>query len=376
MKKPKNEIPLVDTAEQYLSLEKEINKEIVNVLASGQYIMGPKVEEFERAIAAYCEVKYAIGVANGTDALLLTLEALGIGAGDEVITTPFTFFATTEVISRLNAIPVFVDIDPDTYNIDTSKIEAAITPKTKAIIPVHLFGQPANMDEIVDIAEQRSLYVIEDACQAIGSLYKGRKVGSMGIAGCFSFFPTKNLGGFGDGGMIVTNDADLTSKVKRLRIHGSSQKYYHTHIGYNSRLDPIQAAALHVKLPHLDSYNQMRRKKAAIYNDSFKNLPLKLPTEQECSDSVYHLYIIQTPLREQLMTYLQEHGIQTGIYYPVPLHLQEVYQHLGYKKGDLPESEKASTCTLALPLYPELTKDNQSYIISIVRQFFKSISKK
>ncbi|MBM7662857.1 dTDP-4-amino-4,6-dideoxygalactose transaminase [Bacillus mesophilus] len=365
-------IPLLDTAGQYHLLESEIHKELTEVLLSGQYIMGPKVEDFEKAMAEYCEVKYAIGVANGTDALQLTLDAMGISSGDEVITTPFTFFATAEVISKLNAIPVFVDIDPVTYNIDVSKIEAAITSKTKAIIPVHLFGQPANMDEILEIANRRNLFVIEDACQAIGSSYKGKKVGCLGNAGCFSFFPTKNLGGFGDGGMIVTNDLDLANKLKVLRIHGSSQKYYHSHIGYNSRLDPLQAAALHVKLPHLDTFNQLRRKKAAEYNHSFNSLPLTLPTEQNHHYSVYHLYIIQTPSRDQLREYLQKHGIQTGVYYPKPLHLQEVYKHLGYNIGDFPEAEKASLSTLALPLYPELTEEDQSYVISTVKDFFSN----
>ncbi|MBB6453297.1 dTDP-4-amino-4,6-dideoxygalactose transaminase [Salirhabdus euzebyi] len=363
-------IPLMSTARQYEELKEEINAEMMQVLESGQYIMGPKVQEFEKAIADYCEVEEAIGVANGTDALLLTLEALGIGAGDQVITTTFSFFATAEVISKLGARPVFVDIDPDTYNLDVSQIEKCITNKTKAIIPVHLFGQPAEMDSIMQIAKKHNLYVIEDACQAIGSTYKDKKIGSIGDAACFSFFPTKNLGGFGDGGMITTNNADLAKDLKTLRVHGSTKKYFHSVIGYNSRLDPIQAAALQVKLAYIDQYNEKRREIAAKYNEAFKDLPIQLPVELEQVKSVYHLYIVQTDKRKALMEHLSEQNIQSGVYYPLPLHLQEVYKKLKYRKGSLPVAELAAERTMALPLFPELTEAEQQHIITVVKDFF------
>jgi dTDP-4-amino-4,6-dideoxygalactose transaminase len=334
--------------------------------------MGPFVKNFEAAMAEYCGTKYAIGVANGTDALLLTLDAMGVGPGDEVITTPFTFFASAEVISQLGATPVFVDIDPDTYNINPAKLEAAITPKTKVIMPVHIFGQPVDMDEIRAIADKYNLHIVEDACQAIGSKYKGQRIGSIGTAGCFSFFPTKNLGGYGDGGIVVTNDEELARKIQILRVHGSNPKYYHSMIGYNSRLDALQAAMLQVKLKYIDQWNQQRREKAAIYSEALKDLPIKLPYVKEDREAVFHLYIIQTEYRDELMAYLKEHGIASGVYYPVPLHQQEVYKGLGYEAGSLAESEKAALGTMALPLYPELASDDQEYVISVVREFFEA----
>lgn len=365
------EVPLLDLVKQYKTLERELKQAIDDVLESGAYIMGRQCAEFEKAMAEYCGVKHAIGLANGTDALLLTLDALGIGPGDEVITTPFTFFATAEVVSQLGAKSVFVDIEPNTYNIDVSKLEAAITEKTKAIIPVHIFGQPADMSEIVDLARKYNLYVLEDACQAIGSQYQGQMIGSIGTAGCFSFFPTKNLGGYGDGGMVVTNDDELARKIKILRAHGSSPKYYHSMIGYNSRLDTLQAAMLLVKLKYIDQWNQLRRDKAAIYNYAFRDLPIQVPFEKEDRLAVFHLYIIQTKYRDELMAFLKENQVASGIYYPVPLHLQEVYKDHGYDRDSLIESEKASQGTMALPLYPEMTSEEQEYVIEVVREFFR-----
>jgi len=364
------EVPLLDPVAQYESLKEPLHEAIRGVLESGVYIMGPAVAGFEEAVADYCGVKHAIGVANGTDALLLTLDALGVGPGDEVITTPFTFFATAEVVSRLGATPVFVDIEPDTYNIDAALLEQAITARTKAILPVHLFGQPADMGAIMAIAERHGLFVVEDACQAIGSRYRGRAAGSIGTAGCFSFFPTKNLGGSGDGGLIVTNDDELAQRIRVLRVHGSNPKYYHAVVGYNSRLDALQAAMLAVKLPHLDAWNAARRERALAYHETLWDLPIQLPAEADDRYPVYHLYIIQTDRRDELLRYLAERGIASGVYYPVPLHLQRVYEPLGYGIGSLPVAERAALGTMALPLYPEMSDEQQECVIMAVRQFF------
>jgi dTDP-4-amino-4,6-dideoxygalactose transaminase len=367
----KREVPLLDTVAQYNYLKEELQAAMNQVLESGSYIMGPAVKQFEEAVAKYCGIKHAIGVANGTDALLLTLDALGIGPGDEVITSPFTFFASAEVISQLGAVPVFIDIEADSYNIDTTKLEAAITPKTKAIIPVHIFGQPVEMDAVMELAHKYGLHVIEDACQAMGSAYKHRPVGSIGTAGCFSFFPTKNLGGYGDGGMVITNDDELAAKLRILRVHGSNPKYYHSMIGYNSRLDSLQAAMLKVKLPHLDDWNRKRRQKALVYTAQLRVTPLKLPMESQGMYVIYHLYIIQTPHRDALLRHLADHGVGSGSYYPVPLHRQQVYQPLGYGLGSLPVAEQAALGTMALPLYPEMTDEDQAYVIAVVHDFFE-----
>lgn len=364
-------VPLLDTKAQYHALKPDIQSALDEVLESGQYIMGPYVDRFEQAVAAYCGTKHAIGVANGTDALLLTLDALGIGPGDEVITSPFTFFASAEVISQVGATPVFIDIDPETYNMDARQLKGAITNRTKAVIPVHIFGQPVDMDEVVNISKEHGLYVVEDACQAIGATYKNRQVGSIGAAGCFSFFPTKNLGGFGDGGMVITNDDGLAKKIRILRVHGSNPKYYHSMIGYNSRLDPLQAAMLQVKLPHLDGWNRKRRELSDIYNAAFRDLPVQLPKVHANREAVFHLYIIQTDRRDLLMKFLESRGVSSGAYYPVPLHRQAVYAGLGYAEGSLPVAERASTGTMALPLYPELTNGMQQYVIESVRAFFE-----
>jgi dTDP-4-amino-4,6-dideoxygalactose transaminase len=364
------QIELINLKRQYKNLKDEINQAIEKVLENGQYILGPEVKALEKEIAEYLGVRYAIGVANGTDALVLSLRALNIGPGDEVITTPFTFFATSEAISQVGATPVFVDIDPDTYNINPDLIEEKITEKTKAIIPVHIFGQPCDMDKIMEIAKKHNLYVIEDACQAIGSEYKGQKVGTFGDVACFSFFPTKNLGGYGDGGMVVTNNKDLAEKVDILRKHGSKKKYYNEEIGYNSRLDELQAAILRVKLKYLDVWNNQRISAANKYNELLNDLsdaiktPYKLPEVKH----IYHLYCIESKKREFLMEKLKEYGIATGIYYPVPLHLQKAYANLGYKEGDLPVAEEVCRKIFAIPMYPEITDEEINYVSEVLHK--------
>ncbi|RAL24577.1 DegT/DnrJ/EryC1/StrS family aminotransferase [Thermoflavimicrobium daqui] len=365
------QIPLIDLKAQYETIRDEVRSAIDDVLENGRYILGPDVKALEEEIAAFCGVKYAVGVANGTDALLLALDAKGIGPGDEVITTPFTFFATAEVVSQLGATPVFVDIDPKTYNIDVSQIKAKINEKTKAIIPVHIFGQPANMDEVVAIANEHDLFVLEDAAQAIGSEYKGRKIGSWGHAATFSFFPTKNLGGYGDGGMVVTNDEELAKKIRILRVHGSNPKYYHSVVGYNSRLDELQAAILRVKLRYLNQWNEARRQKASLYDELLKDTPVVTPYCAENRSHIYHLYIIQATERDDLMKYLKEKGISTGVYYPVPLHQQDVYNYLGYEEGSLPNAEYMAKRTFALPLYAELEDETIHYIADAVKSFYQ-----
>jgi dTDP-4-amino-4,6-dideoxygalactose transaminase len=363
-------VPLLDLRAQLATIREEIRAAVDKVLESGTYIMGPEVKEFEKEVAEYVGVKHAIGVGNGTDALLLTLDAMGIGPGDEVITTPFTFFATAETVSQLGATPVFVDIDPKTYNIDVNQIREKITPRTKAIIPVHIFGQPADMDEIMEIAREHNLYVLEDAAQAMGSEYKGKKIGSIGHAATFSFFPTKNLGGYGDGGMVVTNDDELAQKIRILRVHGSNPKYYHSMVGYNSRLDELQAAMLRVKLRYLDQWNDARREKAALYNELLKDTPVVTPYHAEDRKHIYHLYIIQAEERDALMAYLKEQGISCGVYYPVPLHRQEVYKDLGYGENSLPNAEYMANRTFAIPLYPELPEEEMVRIAETIKKFY------
>ncbi len=364
-------VPLVDLKAQYESIKDEINKAIQEVLESQRFILGPKVKELEEKIANYCNAKYGIGVASGSDALLLSLMAIDVGYEDEVITTPFTFFATAGSISRLGAKPIFADIDPKTYNINPNLIEEKITKKTKAIIPVHLYGQCADMDPIIDIAKRHNLYIIEDAAQAIGASYKDRKAGSMGHIGCLSFFPTKNLGGYGDGGMLLTNDSILADKLAILRAHGSKPKYYHSVIGINSRLDAIQASILLAKFNHLDKWNEGRRQNAFIYDSLLKDMDLITPSAESFNYHIYHQYVImlKSNLRDRLKDAMKEADIGTEIYYPVPLHLQECYSGLGYKKGDLPFSEEASDKTLALPIYPELTQSQQEQIVKTIKDF-------
>ncbi|TCP65931.1 DegT/DnrJ/EryC1/StrS family aminotransferase [Baia soyae] len=364
-------IPLLDLKAQFATIREEVLAAVENVFESGAYILGPEVKALEKEVAEYIGVKHAIGVANGTDALVLTLDAMGVGPGDEVITTPFTFFASAETVSQVRGTPVFVDVDPETYNLDIEQLKAKITDKTKVIIPVHIFGQPANMDELRAIAEEKGIYILEDAAQAMGSQFQGQMIGSWGDAATYSFFPTKNLGGYGDGGMVVTNNDELAQKIRILRVHGSSPKYYHSMIGYNSRLDEIQATALRIKLRHLDQWNDARREKATIYNELLKDTPLVTPYEAPDRKHIYHLYIVQAEQRDELMKYLGEHGISTGVYYPVPLHLQEVYKDLGQGEGSMPVSEYLSKRTFALPLYPELSHEDMNYIVDTIKKFYK-----
>lgn len=375
-------VPFLDLKAQYLQIKAEIDQAIEEVVSGQQFILGPKVEALEEAIAAYCSVRHGIGVASGSDALTLSLMALGIGAGDEVITTPFTFFATAGSISKVGAKPVFVDIDPLTYNIDPKRLEEAITPATKAIIPVHLFGQSADMEPILAIAKAHGLWVIEDAAQAIGSDYQRdstppRRVGGMGDLGCFSFYPSKNLGGFGDGGMVTTDDDALAQRLRLLRVHGASSKYYYQLIGVNSRLDALQAAVLLVKLRYLEEWTERRRQNAAYYDRLFgeigaAGLGIIPPVVQYRNRHIYNQYVIRTPRRDELRDFLAQEGIGTDIYYPLPLHLQECYRDLGYKEGDFPEAEKAARDTLALPVYPELTKGQLEYVVSKIAEFFRT----
>lgn len=355
-------ILLLDLRAQYAGLRQEVLSAVSEVLESQVCILGPKVAELEMQVAKLSDCKFGVGVSSGTDALLAGLMALGIGKGDEVITTPFTFFATAGCIARLGARPVFVDIDPRTYNIDPCQIEKAITPCTRAIIPVHLFGQICDMDPIMEIATRHKLNVIEDAAQAISSSYKGRKAGSIGTLGCFSFFPSKNLGGAGDGGMIVTNDSGLHERLVAMRAHGSKPKYYHKFVGGNFRLDPIQAAVLLVKLPYLDSWSEGRRRNADRYNRIFAGSSVGTPWVSPDAVSIYNQYVIRVQNRDALRSFLTSREIGSEIYYPVPMHLQECFSHLGYKEGDFPESERAAKEVLALPVYPELTQEQLEYV--------------
>ena len=359
----------MDLTEQYRQLEGEILPAIRRVLAGGRYIMGKNVRGFEEEVAQYLCVKHAIAVANGTDALFLIFRALDIGPGDEVITSPYTFFASAETVSLCGAKPIFVDIRPDTMNIDEEQVEAAITSRTRAILPVHIFGQPCAMDRLQQIADKHELILLEDACQAIGASFGGRKAGALSRAAAFSFFPTKNLGCYGDGGLIATDDDQLAVSLRLLRAHGSTRKYLQQVVGQNSRLDEVQAAVLRVKLRHLEGWNQKRRELAARYNQAFAGLPVTLPLEVT-GTHVYHLYNLRSARRDEICAFLEARGIATGHYYPLPLHLQEVYRDLGYAEGSLPVAEEASRTAFALPLYPELTREAQDYVIESVQEFF------
>ncbi len=360
------QVPLLDLKAQYAKIKKDILKAIEEVLDSQICILGPKVQELEKKVAAISDCKFAVGVSSGTDAILASLMSLGIGVGDEVITTPFTFFATAGCIARVGARPVFVDIDPKTYNINPALIKKAVTRKTKAIMPVHLYGQMADMDPIMDIAKKHNLYVIEDAAQSISSTYKGKKAGSIGTCGCFSFFPSKNLGGIGDSGMTVTNDEKLAAKIKKMRHHGQGSTYYYDFVGGNFRLDPIQAAALLVKLPYLNEWSEGRRKNAEYYNKKFAGTSVKTPYINPDCVTIYNQYVIRVPKRDELAEHLKRNGIGCAIYYPMPLHLQKCFEYLGYKQGDFPEAEKAANEVLALPVYPELTDQMKNYVVEEV----------
>ena len=363
------QVPLLDLVAQYKRIQKDVLKQINEVLDSQRCIGGPKVEELECEIAGACGCKYAVGVSSGTDALINSLMSLGIGEGDEVITTPFTFFATAGSIARVGAVPVFVDIDPVTYNINPALIEAAVTEHTKVIMPVHLYGQMADMDPIMQIAGQASLAVIEDAAQAISATYKGKKAGQMGTCGCFSFFPSKNLGGIGDGGMVTTNDEDLYHRLVMMRNHGMEPKYYHKYVGANFRLDPIQAVALLVKLPHLDDWSQARRDNAAYYNQKFADTVVQTPYISPDCETIYNQYCIRVPRRDEVVAHLHANNIGCEIYYPVPAHLQKCFASLGHKEGAFPVSEKAAAEIMALPVYPELTDAMQDAVAHAILGF-------
>jgi len=362
-------VPLLDLKAQYATLRDEIKPVVDEVLESQYFILGPKVAEFECNMAGYIGSKYALGVSSGTDALILALMGLDIGPDDEVITTPYTFFATAGSIARVCATPVFVDIDPVTYNIDPAKIEAAITNKTKAIMPVHLYGQCADMDPIRAIAAKHNLSIIEDAAQAIGAKYKGNQAGTLGTIGCFSFFPSKNLGGAGDGGLVTCEDKELYEKLHKLRVHGGHPKYYHAMIGGNFRLDALQAVVLDVKLKHLNDWHESRRANAAFYTKAFSSVDaIVTPVEADGNYMIYNQYIIRVPDRDAVLQGLRDAGIGCEIYYPVPLHIQECFAYLGCKEGDFPESEKAANETIALPIYPELTQEQLEYVAQTVVQ--------
>jgi dTDP-4-amino-4,6-dideoxygalactose transaminase len=391
-------VPLLDLKAQYAALREEIRAAIDRVADAQHFILGPEVEALEKEIAAYSQCEFGIGMSSGSDALLVALMAIDLKPGDEVITSTYTFFATAGAVSRLNAKPVLVDIDPLTYNIDPAQVEAAITDRTRAIIPIHLYGQVADMDPIMEIARRHNLIVIEDAAQAIGSESRGRRAGSIGDMGCFSFFPSKNLGGFGDGGMITTNNAELAKKIKLLRNHGYSPKYYNKIVGGNFRLDAIQAAILRVKLKYLDQWTEARQRNAATYRRLFEEAELSikpaavaglhgsgdaanrladlsgvvLPAETPGGRHIYNQFVIRSGHRDELMKYLKDRKIGTEIYYPVPMHAQECFADLNYQAGDFPLSESAAAETLALPIYPELTEEMIATVVDAIADFYKS----
>lgn len=365
-------VPLLDLKAQYRELQAELDSAIGDVMANAAFIGGPKVKGFEEAVAAYCGTSHAVACGNGTDALFLIMAAMGIGPGDEVITTPFTFWATVECIHHVGATPVFVDIEPGTYNFDIAQIEAAITPRTKAILPVHIFGQCVDMDPLLEIAERHGIDVIEDACQAIGATYKGKRAGSLSRAAAFSFFPSKNLGCAGDGGMITTDDAELAARVRKLASHGTSKKYFHDEFGTNSRLDALQAAILLVKLPHLDRWNSERRAAAAVYSELLADVRgLELPVTRAYGDAVFHLYIVKTEsagAAETVMGALKDSGIGTALYYPLALHEQEAFDHVeGYIRPSLPVAESCNARTFALPCFPGITREQQDEVVAVVK---------
>lgn len=367
-------VPLIDLSGQHESLRPNLLEAVARIIDSQQFVLGSEVASLEEEIASYSTTSFAIGCASGSDALLLALMALDIKAGDEVITTPFTFFATGSAIARLGARPQFVDIDPRTYNIDAALVEAAINERTRAILPVHMYGQCADMDALLEIGRRHDLPVIEDAAQAIGATDSGRRAGSMGQLGCFSFYPTKNLGGAGDGGMVVTSDESLATHLRKLRVHGGATEYQHDEIGINSRLDALQAAILRVKLKHLDEWSEARRSKAAIYDELLQEAEragrFVRPFVRVAARHIFHQYVIRAPgYRDELIQHLSAHGVGNKIYYPVPLHLQQCFSYLNYKQGEFPEAERASLETVALPCFPELTEQQQHYVADVLSEF-------
>jgi dTDP-4-amino-4,6-dideoxygalactose transaminase len=364
-------IPMNDFRLQYSSIKEEVDKAISDVLESGWYILGENVRAFEKEFAAYCGAKFGVGVGNGLEALQLALLAYDVGDGDEVITVANTAVATALAISLTGAVPVFVDIDPETYAMDVTHIDEKITNKTKAILPVHLFGHPVDMDPLVEIAASNNLLVIEDACQAHGTEYKGKKAGTLGHAGCFSFYPTKNLGAYGDGGMIVTDNEKIAEKLYSLRNYGQKTRYVHLLKGINSRLDEVQAAILRVKLKHLDEWNEKRREYARLYNQLLQETEAICPIEKDYARHVYYLYVIRSRKRDKLQSFLEAKGITTLIHYPIPIHLQKAYEDLGIKRGALPKTEKVADEILSLPIYPELKKNQIEEVTDSIKEFFR-----
>lgn len=364
------QVPLVDLKANHARIASEIEQAMLRVVGTAEFILGKELELFEREFAEFCESRYAVGVDSGVSALELILRAYGIGPGDEVITSAHTFIATASAISVVGARPVLVDCDLHTYNMNPAAFEAAITPRVRAVIPVHLYGQPADMESIAQIAQRHNLVVIEDACQAHGARYKGRRVGSLGHAAAFSFYPAKNLGAYGDGGAIVTSDPALASRVRALRNYGQREKYRHVVLALNRRLDTIQAAVLRVKLKHLDEWNIRRRHHAASYRELLRERPVRLPAEARDVEHVYHLYVVGSPVRDRLCRSLEQLGIQVGLHYPIPIHLQEAYAHLGHRAGAFPVAERAAREVVSLPMYPELTDDQIDYVVSAIKRFF------
>jgi dTDP-4-amino-4,6-dideoxygalactose transaminase len=367
-------VPLIDLRGQHLLLRTQLVEAVERVIDSQQFVLGAEVEAFENKVAEYCNTEYAVGCASGSDALLLALMALDLKAGDEVITAPFTFFATAAAIARLGARPQFVDIDPLTYNIDTRRVDAAITARTRAILPVHMYGQCADIDPLIEISNRHGLTIVEDAAQAIGAKYRGRRAGSMGQMGCFSFYPTKNLGGAGDGGMIVTSNSGFYERLRKLRVHGGPTEYLHDEIGINSRLDALQAAILRTKMEHLDAWSEARRQKATLYNRLLVEAGLtdhiSLPSVSRENQHIFHQYVIRAPRnRDRLLKHLFDNGVGSKVYYPVPLHLQKCFDYLGYQRGAFPEAERAALETLVLPCFPELSEEQQQYVVDVISRF-------
>ncbi len=365
-------IPLVDLHAQYVPLKDEIFSGMEKVFESMHLFLGENVQALDKEFAQFCGAQYGIGVSDGTAALQIILRAMGIGRGDEVITVSHTFIATAEAIILAGAIPVFVDIEPDTCLMNVAQVEARITSRTKAILPVHLYGQTVDMDPLLEIASRHGLKVIEDACQAHGATYKGRRAGSLGDAAAFSFYYSKNLGALGEGGFITTNDPEINRKARMIRDHGSERRYYHDLIGFNGRLDEVQAVVLRAKLPHLPEYNRLRREHAKLYNQLLAGSPVQTPVECPENEHIYHMYVIKAPRRDELQAYLKEKGVGTGIHYPVPIHLQNAMEILGYKAGDFPVTEKAVSEILSLPMYAELTDEQIRSVTSAVRAFYVS----
>jgi len=364
------QVPFVDLKAQYQTIKPEVDNAIGNVISNTAFVLGKAVADFEKKFASYCETKHTIGINSGTSALIMALKALGIGEGDQVITTPNTFIATAEAISFAGATPVFVDIEEKSYNLDPTKLEKAITGKPKAIIPVHLYGQPADLDPILQIAEKKGIPVIEDAAQAHGAKYKGKRTGGLATIGCFSFYPGKNLGAYGEGGAVTTNSDEIAQKVRMLRDHGSSKKFYHEMIGNNCRLEGIQGAVLSVKLNHLDKWNHARRKNADLYRKYLEGTSVKVPEQMPYAKHVYHVFCVRVKNREKLIDFLKEKGIFTNIHYPIPIHLQNAYSFLGYKKGSFPVTEGCMDEILSLPMFAELTEEQIRYTTDCIKEFY------